>query len=135
MPARTVLDTNILVSALLAPSGKPARVVDMVIAGEVSVCYDARILAEYREVLSRSKFPFRPSESSALIDQLRATGLPVIGASRISLPDPDDEPFAEVADWTGAWLVTGNLRHYPGLARAVSPEGFLVSWSTPQDGH
>jgi putative PIN family toxin of toxin-antitoxin system len=127
MPIRAVLDTNILVSALLTPSGRPARVVDMALAGEVSACYDTRIVAEYRDVLSRPKFPFRPEEVSAMLDQLLATGLAVIGGPQLVLPDPDDAPFAEVAVLVQAPLVTGNLRHYPGLSLAVSPSEFLAS--------
>jgi putative PIN family toxin of toxin-antitoxin system len=134
MPVRAVIDTNVLVSALLTTSGKPARVVDLALTGQIVACYDARILTEYAEVLSRPRFPFHPAEVSALLSQLRAIGLPVIGGSQVSLPDPDDVPFAEVAQWARAWFVTGNLRHYPSLTQAVSPADFLAALKTGNAG-
>jgi putative PIN family toxin of toxin-antitoxin system len=51
-----VLDTNVLVSALLSPFGAPGRIWDLVLAREVRLVYDDRILVEYRRVLSREKF-------------------------------------------------------------------------------
>ena len=48
---KAVIDTNILVSALLSPSGSPAKVLDHVLNGNVVMCYDSRMIAEYQEVL------------------------------------------------------------------------------------
>ena len=50
---RFVLDTNVLVAALLSPYGAPAAVLQVVLSGSAVVCFDARILSEYREVLRR----------------------------------------------------------------------------------
>ena len=61
-----VLDTNILVSALISPFGPPARVLDMVLGGDIQVAYDDRLLAEYREVLARPKFSFAPEDVAAV---------------------------------------------------------------------
>lgn len=55
---RIVLDTNIIVSALMTPNGDPARILDLVIAGRATLLLDERILDEYREVLRRKKFGF-----------------------------------------------------------------------------
>ena len=55
---RIVLDTNVLVSALLSPHGAPAAVLQLVVTGRVVLCFDARVLSEYREVLRREKFDF-----------------------------------------------------------------------------
>jgi len=46
---RIVLDTNVLVSAFLNPSGAPAQLVTLVLAGELKLLLDERILAEYAE--------------------------------------------------------------------------------------
>jgi putative PIN family toxin of toxin-antitoxin system len=53
-----VLDTNVLVSGLLSPFGPCGRIVCMVSSGELTISLDARILAEYEEVLCRPKFKF-----------------------------------------------------------------------------
>ncbi|MBM3277488.1 MAG: PIN domain-containing protein [Candidatus Handelsmanbacteria bacterium] len=45
---RVVLDTNVLVSGLLSPYGPPVELVRLVAMGVLQVCYEARILAEYR---------------------------------------------------------------------------------------
>jgi putative PIN family toxin of toxin-antitoxin system len=121
-----VLDTNVVVSALLSPFGPPARLLAMALAGTLIPCYDGRILAEYAEVLARPKFAFDPAVSAAVIDRIQLTGLAVAARPcHIHLPDEDDRPFLEVAETALAILVTGNLRHYPGVGRAVGVAEFI----------
>ena len=117
---RIVLDTNVLVSGLLSPYGPPGEIVRLVLTGEVSLCLDARIAAEYREVLLRPRFGFDPDSIATLIDYLESSAEMVAGRPLATrLPDPDDEAFLEVALAAGAeCLVTGNLIHYPLDARA-----------------
>jgi putative PIN family toxin of toxin-antitoxin system len=128
---RIVLDTNVLVSGLLSPFGPPAEIVRLCASGALRLCFDARILAEYREVLARPRFGFDAEDVETLLWQLEATGELVVGTPLgARLPDRDDEPFLEVAVAARAeHLVTGNLRHYPRSSRAgvrvVSPRAFL----------
>lgn len=133
---RTVLDTNVLVSGLLKPYGAPGEIVRMVASGVLRVCHDARILAEYQEVLRRPKFGFRPSDVEALLDGIRSNGLAV---SATPLPrrlsDPDDEMFLEVAVAAGArHLITGNLSDYAGHThrpvQVISPSRFIAWYRT-----
>ena len=93
-----VLDTNILVSALLSPFGPPARVFDMVLNGDIRAAYDDRLMAEYREVLARPKFNFAPEDVAVVLEYPEAAGEPVT-ARPLSwkLPDPDDLPFLDGA--------------------------------------
>lgn len=126
-----VLDTNILVSALLSPFGQPARVLDLVLAGEAHLVFDDRLMAEYREVLARPKFGFRAEDVQALIDYLLAEGEPVVALPLfVTLPDSDDLPFLEVAAHANAVLVTGNKAHYPAApaVMVLTPREFLESW-------
>ena len=131
---RIVLDTNVLVSALLSPFGPPAEILRLVTTGTVRLCHDARILGEYRQVLLRPAFPFRPLQVESLLDQIEADGEPITAfALSDRLPDPDDEAFLEVAPAADArYLVTGNLRHFPPESqrgvRVVSPREFLKSY-------
>ncbi len=128
---RIVVDTNVLVSGLLTPFGPPAVVVAQIVSGAVSLCYDGRILAEYADVLRREMFPFSETSIAALLGAIQANGELVFPApSRVRLPDPDDEPFLEVAVASLTdYLVTGNVRHFPDSARQgvriVSPRAFV----------
>ena len=128
---KIVLDTNVLVSGLLQPYGPSGQIVRLVASGELVLCYDPRVLAEYREVLLRKKFSFDPERIDALLEEIRASGIPVAARPlAVRLSDPDDEPFLEIAQSGGAQcLVTGNLKHYPAEARqgveVHSPRSFI----------
>ncbi len=50
---RWVVDSNVLVSALLSPHGPPAQVLRLVLQRDLRLLHDARVLAEYDEVLAR----------------------------------------------------------------------------------
>lgn len=128
---RIVLDTNVLLSGLFFPSGPPGNIVRLITTGAVRLCYDARILVEYRQVLLRPRFPFSETQVNSLLDQLEADGDLVAALPLVErLSDPDDEIFLEVTlSGNAHCLVTGNLRHYPQRhrqgVRIVSPREFL----------
>lgn len=129
-----VLDTNVVVSGLLRPHSKPATVLRLVAIGAVCVAYDERILAEYREVLARPKFPFSPAQIKTFLDQIEGEGVAVAALPLTNrLPDPDDAAFLEVAVAARVQaLITGNARHYPVRCRhgiaVVDPATFLNRW-------
>ena len=128
---KIVLNTNVLISGLLTPFGPSGEIVRMLFSGELVLHIDARILSEYQEVLSRPKFKFNKDHISILIDFIKEYGQ-FISSSPLKdrLPDPDDEPFLEVAiAGKVKSLVTGNTIHYPSLYREginiFSPSEFL----------
>lgn len=133
---RIVLDTNVLVAGLLNPHGPPGRIVDLLLTGELSIAYDDRVLAEYREVLSRPRFGFDPHDIEHIVDLLEVEGGPAPAAplDLPDLPDPDDLPFLEIAAAVEPYLlVTGNMRHFPPEARpegvrVESPREFVTKW-------
>jgi len=131
---RVVVDTNVLVSGLLSPYGSPGVVVALIAAGHLTICYDARILAKYADVLGRPAFSFSPAQVEALLAQIESLGELVASSPLpVRLPDPDDEPFLEVAVASFAdCLLTGNGRHYPKAARQdvaiVTPREFTDGW-------
>jgi uncharacterized protein len=105
-----VLDTNVLVSALINPTGVPAAVLGLVLNGKLTVGYDNRILDEYREVLSRQRFHFKKSLILQLLDYIRQAGEFIASEPlRIGSVSEDDRMFYEVA-MTGkaAYLITGH---------------------------
>jgi putative PIN family toxin of toxin-antitoxin system len=128
-----VLDTNILVSALLSPFGPPARVLDLVLNGDIRAAYDDRLMAEYREVLARPKFSFATEDVATVLAYLEADGERVTARPLpCALPDPDDLPFLEVATQAEAVLITGNTAHYPeavrGEVQVAAPGKFVRAW-------
>jgi putative PIN family toxin of toxin-antitoxin system len=133
---KIVLDTNVLVSGLLSPHGYPARIVDLVTSSRVTVLYDDRILAEYRDVLGRPRLRISGVLGGMLLDYVENAGLLTSAPPlAVVLPDPDDLPFLEVAEAGAAEaLVTGNARHYvptKGEHRVLvlSPAMFVKRWS------
>jgi putative PIN family toxin of toxin-antitoxin system len=132
---RVVLDTNVLVSALLNSFGAPGRVLDLVLAGELTVAYDDRVLTEWRQVLRREKFGFSAGDVEVLLGFVEGQGISVNASPlAIKLPDQDDLPFLEVAHAAEATLITGNTRHYPPEARrgvaVLDPASFLDEWTS-----
>jgi putative PIN family toxin of toxin-antitoxin system len=128
---KIVLDTNVLVSALLTPNGTPAAVLQLILSGRVAICFDARILSEYREVLGRAKFGFDARLTEDVLDFLEAEGnLAMAVPLALALPDRADAMFIEVGVAAAAdHLVTGNLKHFPVSQRqglsVVSPREFV----------
>lgn len=129
-----VLDINILMSGLLRAHSKPATILRLVATAALRVAYDERILAEYRDVLGRPKFPFSPEQIKVFLDQIEADGVPVAALPlSVVLPDPDVAHFLEVAVAAHAdALITGNTRHYPARYRhgatVLDPAAFLDRW-------
>lgn len=121
-----VIDTNILVSALWSRNGAPARAVGLVLSGQLTPCYDHRIMLEYRQVLQRPKFRFQPSEINALLAWIKQSGRSVVPAP-VDIPfvDEADRKFYEVAKYCGAVLITGNLKHFPNDDAVMSVSNFL----------
>ena len=112
---RLVLDTNVLVSGFLSPHGPPGAILRSVLAGSITLCYDERILAEYREVLTRGSLALDGERVDAVLEFIEANGEPVLAeAIGVALPDAGDTMFVEVASAAGAdCVVTGNRRHFP----------------------
>ena len=127
-----VLDTNVLVAGLLSPFGPCGEIVRMVSSGELTLALDARILTEYQDVLARPKFHFDHDKITTILDFIEHCGV-IVAASPLkqSLPDPDDEPFLEVAIAARVvCLITGNQVHFPsGSCQGMivlSPSDFLA---------
>ena len=95
---RVVLDTNVLVSAILTPGGSAHQVVQLVLRGDLQLCLDARIRVEYREVLARGRFGFATRLVEELLHPLMAEAQDVLTEP---LPgrfvDETDRAFIEVA--------------------------------------
>jgi putative PIN family toxin of toxin-antitoxin system len=121
----TVIDTNVLVSSMLTsnPDSSIAKIINYVRQDSIIPMFDETILEEYQAVLSRDRFHFNIERINELLTLIKTKG---IHCGRIAItdvfPDPDDIVFYEVAmSRDDAYLVTGNLRHFPKNGRVVSP--------------
>ncbi|MFH1646043.1 MAG: putative toxin-antitoxin system toxin component, PIN family [Candidatus Omnitrophota bacterium] len=112
---KVVVDTNVIVSGLVNAFSPPGVIVRMIALGDLQLCYDIRILSEYKEVLLRPKFTFNKLDIDDFIKQIEACGIMVTGTPLgKSLPDPNDEISLEIAlAGKAICLITGNLKHYP----------------------
>lgn len=132
---KIVVDTNVLVSALIRSEGIPARILDLILSGQVKIILDHRIYAEYQDVLLRPEFGFAPERVDNLLDFLLQSGERIYTISTsVVLPDAYDGKFLEVAiDGSAEFLVTGNLKHFPARqrhgVRVVSPREWWDQWS------
>ena len=121
-----VIDTNVVVSGLLNPHGPSARVLDAVLDGRLKLVYDARILAEYRDVLHRPRLRLAPDKIQMFLNGLRSQMIVTPSPVSATAPDVADLVFVEAAlaavDQT---IVTGNLAHFPSEilhgARVLTP--------------
>ena len=126
-----VLDTNVIVSAGIKVGSAPSiLMMDWVLEGLVQVVTCPWIAAEYREVARRGKFRrygFPPFWLEFLIEESLYLQDPEAWFDQ--KPDPKDMPFLALAHAAGAWLITGNLKHFPESIRhgvkVLSPTEYL----------
>lgn len=127
-----VFDTNVIVSAAIKREGAPAKLVmDWVLEGQVQLVTSPLMVAEYREVVRREKFyryGFPPLWLEFMIEE--SLRLPDPQPWPHPVPDSKDSMFLALAHVAGAWLVTGNLKHFPEGARngviVLSPAAYLT---------
>ncbi|MCQ2798823.1 MAG: putative toxin-antitoxin system toxin component, PIN family [Bacilli bacterium] len=126
-----VIDTNVLVSALLSSKDDAAtvRVLGLVFNNFVTPLFSSETYTEYEEVLARPKFKFDPDEIAFVLTAIKEKGV-LVNPSRtnVVLPDMKDLPFYEIVmdkRVDGAYLVTGNKKHFTAEQFIVTPAEFM----------
>lgn len=124
-----VIDTNVLVSALLSRHSDAAtvQVVKAVFEKNILPLYNDEIIAEYEEVLGRKKFGFPYDEVKNILDMIIKMGTSAKRTPvREDFPDPKDVVFYEITmSKEDAYLVTGNTKHFPKSPIVVTPAEML----------
>ena len=126
-----VIDTNVIVSALLKWNSVPGVVLQAVFNGFVVPVYNDEILNEYRNVLNRPKFGFSSELISETISQIESLGVMENALETVveAMPDPKDIVFYSIALSHGktaeTHLVTGNVKHFPANPIVVTPRQML----------
>ena len=113
MPAlRVVLDTNVVLSALLFKSGRVSRVFDLVRAGRIIPLVSKETAGEWVRVLAYPKFALTPQEQRVVLESFLQFAEVVVPGSVRNVPecrDPHDVPFLILAIKGKAdYLVTGD---------------------------
>ena len=131
---KAVIDTNVAVSALLSPSGNSAQIIDCIFEEELKPFFCEKIFAEYTSVLARPRFRFSAEDQAHVI-----MGIKKYGEQTEPIPydalfsDESDQIFFEVAKTAGAYLVTGNTKHFPDEPFVINPAECVELLSTMKE--
>lgn len=125
-----ILDTNVLVSAMLKAGSVPGMVAAEAMNGDIIPVLNDEILAEYEDVLRRPKFMFEERAVRVFLDELKRRAVYTdAGPIEDNIPDPKDIIFyavlMEKRKEEEAYLVTGNLKHFPVRTYIVTPREML----------
>lgn len=125
-----VIDTNVLVSALLKKGSVPWTILAESLKGRIIPVVNDEILSEYKEVLCRPKFKFEKRAVTVLLDELiKRAVFAEAGMVEDIIPDQKDVVFyavlMEKRKEEEAYLITGNLKHFPIRTYVVTPREML----------
>ena len=132
-----VIDTNVLVSALINSKGIPAKVIKYIFENKLIPIFNEEIIEEYEAVLYREKFNFAEADIIGLIAQIKINGVHKKALnSEEDFSDIDDKIFFEVTlshlqDEDNTYLVTGNLKHFPINPFIISPKQMIEIIENP----
>ena len=125
-----VIDTNVFVSAMLKWDSVPGNILELAFSGIVIPLLNEQIVEEYREVLSRPKFHLTEQIIKDVLAEINRFGI-YLDAEELDIvfPDPKDRVFYEVVmeerKSENAYLVTGNIKHFPEKSYVVTPRQML----------
>jgi len=122
-----VLDTNIIVSAAITSEGNPANIIKLVSVSEnMQIYYSPAIIEEYKRVLSYERLNFSDVKQIRAVNTIEKNGVCVQPeTSDIPMPDESDRIFYDTAKAVNAYLITGNVKHYPEESQIVTPAQFV----------
>ena len=125
-----ILDTNVLVSALLKNGSIPWQVMEEAMRGDIIPVINDSILAEYENVLKRPKFKFDKRAVKVFLDEIKKRAVfAEPGLFEDVVLDEKDVIFyavlMEKRKEEETYLVTGNLKHFPMRTYVVSPREMM----------
>jgi len=125
-----ILDTNVIVSAMLKTSSVPGQVAVEALYGDIIPVLNDEIIAEYEDVLNRPKFRFDKGTVKIFLEELKKRAVySDYGMIDDEIPDPKDVVFYAVLmkkrKEDEAYLVTGNMKHFPMRTYIVTPREMM----------
>ncbi len=114
---RVVLDTNILISALIFPGGAPEAVYRLALEGRMELVTSRPLLAELGRILT-DKFGWDPGRAEHAVAQVTRLGAVVEPSEtiRVIQEDPADDRVLEAASDGRAEIIVSGDRHLLRLA-------------------
>ena len=124
---KIVLDTNIVVSALLSPHGLPAKILNLVLNGNVTMIYDNNILSEYIDVLGREYLKINRELVNIVLGFIeKDCEYKIAVPQNKPFSDEDDRIFYELFKSGDVdYLITGNKKHFPKEKGIVTAREFI----------
>lgn len=125
-----VIDTNVIVSSMLKHDSIPGEILDFVISKTIVPLLNKEIIDEYEDVLKRNKFGFDNDEVDSFIESIKANSIFLEREQTIEeFIDEDDIVFYEIVlsarHTMDAFLITGNIKHYPIRNYVVTPKEMI----------
>lgn len=122
-------DTNVIVSAMVSPhpNASTVKALEAISKGKIIPLFNEEIIAEYEDVLHRQRFHLLEKDVANIIGSIIKLGVRVIRTeSGEQFPDLSDAKFYESAlSKEGAYVVTGNTRHFPKNSIVLTPAELL----------
>lgn len=125
-----VIDTNVIVSSMLKRDSIPGAIIDLVLTKEIIPLLNKEILDEYSDVLTRNKFGFEKKDVQILLNEIKNDSIFLEPEETLEdFVDEDDIVFFEIVmsakHSMDAYLITGNIKHYPIRNYVVTPKQML----------
>lgn len=121
-----VIDTNVIISSMLKNKSVPGQIIDLVTNDTIVPLLNEEILHEYFEVITRNKFNFSETLIKNTINLIRSKALFLQKEQTLEeFIDKEDIVFFEIVlsarSTMDAYLITGNMKHYPIRSYVVTP--------------
>ena len=125
-----VIDTNVVVSSMLKNQSIPGQIIDLVTRGTIVPLVNEEILNEYLEVITRNKFNFNSAVINGTMNIIKSKAIYLQKEQTLEdFIDKDDIVFFEIVmsarSTMDAYLITGNMKHYPIRSYIVTPAQML----------
>lgn len=121
-----VIDTNVIVSSMLKAESVPGQIVKLVTKNIITPLLNEEIYTEYYDVLTRNKFGLNQKDIEDLLKSIKRNAIYLNREQTLEdFIDKDDIVFFEIVmsarNTMDAYLVTGNIKHYPVRSYVVTP--------------
>lgn len=125
-----VIDTNVVESSMLKHDSIPGEILNLVLSKTIVPLLNKEIIDEYEDVLKRNKFGFSNDEVDKLITNLKTNSIFLEREQTLEeFVDEDDIVFYEIVmsarHTMDAFLITGNIKHYPIRNYVVTPKQMI----------
>ncbi len=123
MKFKIVLDTNVLVTALMSKNGASFKLLSIIDDKRVEVALSTPLVKEYEDVLSRKKLALNDEDIKAILDYLCLIGShhKIYYLWRPILKDVKDDMVLELAVKANAMIVTYNKKDFEEASKFNLP--------------